>query len=101
MIKYSYKKDKDKIQYIKVSGHANYDTYNKDIVCAGISSIIISHINLIERFNLLDKISYSLNEGIFELKVLNNDEILNTVLENIINSIKNISNEYPKKIMEE
>lgn len=28
-----------------VSGHANYNKYNKDIVCAGISSIIIGSLN--------------------------------------------------------
>ena len=32
---------------IKISGHANYDEKGKDIVCASVSSIVITTINAI------------------------------------------------------
>ena len=32
---------------ITVSGHANYDDYGKDIVCASVSSLVISTVNAI------------------------------------------------------
>ena len=30
---------------IEISGHANFDDYGKDIVCASVSSIVITTIN--------------------------------------------------------
>ena len=36
------------IQTLIVSGHANYDKYGKDIVCAGLSAIVTGGINAIE-----------------------------------------------------
>jgi uncharacterized protein YsxB (DUF464 family) len=39
------------IKYFKVSGHANYDEYGKDIVCASVSSIVITSINLVLKLN--------------------------------------------------
>ena len=36
---------------IEIKGHANYDTIGKDIVCASVSSIAISSINLALRFD--------------------------------------------------
>ena len=32
---------------IEIKGHANYDDYGKDIVCASVSSIVITTINAI------------------------------------------------------
>ena len=37
-------KEKDKIV---ITGHAGYDDYGKDIVCASVSSIVITTINAI------------------------------------------------------
>ena len=47
--------DQDKIMikikilkdYIEVKGHANYDDFGKDIVCASVSSIVITTVNAI------------------------------------------------------
>ena len=37
--------------FIKISGHANFDNYGKDIVCASVSSIIYTTINGILNIN--------------------------------------------------
>ena len=40
-----------KNKQIVVSGHANYDDFGKDIVCASASSIIITSINACLKFD--------------------------------------------------
>ena len=47
MIKVRIKKNNDLIESIKCNGHANYDKYGKDIVCASFSTMIITTINAI------------------------------------------------------
>ena len=52
MIKVIVKKRDNKISQIVVKGHANYDTFGKDIVCASVSTMMITTINCI---NVLDE----------------------------------------------
>ena len=40
MIKINVRKD-----LVTISGHANYDEYGKDIVCASVSSIVYTTVN--------------------------------------------------------
>ena len=47
MISVTIKKKNHKIESILVSGHAGYDVEGKDIVCAGVSSIMIGGVNAI------------------------------------------------------
>ena len=44
-------KIKEKDNKIIISGHASFDEYGKDIVCASVSSIVITSINAILRYN--------------------------------------------------
>ena len=36
------------IETLKVSGHANFANYGKDIVCAGVSAVVTGGINALE-----------------------------------------------------
>ena len=36
------------VKTLTVSGHANYDKYGKDIVCAGVSAVVTGGINALE-----------------------------------------------------
>ena len=45
MIKVKVEKDKAKYKKITITGHALYDDYGKDIVCASVSSIVITTVN--------------------------------------------------------
>ena len=44
MIKITIKKNKNFIEEIRIHGHAKYDEYGKDIVCAGVSSDLITKV---------------------------------------------------------
>ena len=68
MIKIVIKRDVslDKIILIEVKGHSGKDAYGKDLVCAGVSSIITGGFNA-----LLDKdYSFKLDEGHSYVKAL-------------------------------
>ncbi len=82
---------------IEVKGHANYDAYGSDIVCASISTACIYTANLIEKLNL----SYNIvdlvcEEGYFRLQVKTNDFTANAIFENLEYTLEEISKQYPK-----
>ena len=96
MIKISIKKDNNFIKEIIINGHANYEVYGKDIVCAAVSSIATTTINDI--LALDDQaINYVSKEG--NMTITNNDnELANKLLEVMINSFEELANDYPKNI---
>lgn len=96
MIKYSHKNNE-----LEVSGHALYAKHGTDIVCASVSTAIILSSNLIKRFNQQDNVSISIKEGYFNLKVINETKEINIILENLLNSLDELSLEYPKHIKKE
>lgn len=81
---------------IAISGHANYDDLGKDIVCASVSSIVITTVNAILKFDnssiLVDE-----NNGIC-IKVLKNIDFVNLLIENMIELLEDLCNQYSKNI---
>ena len=97
MIKISINKDKDLIKEIIIKGHANYDEYGKDIVCAAVSSIATTTINDI--LTLDNKaINYISKDG--NMIITNNDsELANKLLQVMVNSFEELADDYPKNII--
>ena len=97
MIRVLVKKKKESFAEICVQGHAMYDDYGKDIVCAGASIIFITTVNAILRFN--DKaIVVEQKKDLVCLKVLQTSEIIKTLLDNMIDLFLELSSKYPKNI---
>ena len=96
MIKVYYKKDNNIITDIKIEGHAMYDDYGKDIVCAGVSTSLIVTVNAILKFDK-DAIKYEDN-GVFTLNNIKKDEITNKLLDNLLDSLKELSSTYKDNI---
>lgn len=97
MIKIKINYNNDFIKEFKVTGHANYDDYGKDIVCASVSSIVITSINLALS---IDKncITYTDKEGLIKVSVLKEDEIINKIFINMIDMLKELEKDYSKNI---
>ena len=65
MIKIKVEYDNNFISKIVITGHANYDDYGKDIVCAAVSASVLTTINgiialdnsILEVDNILDKMN--------------------------------------------
>ena len=81
---------------IEISGHAYFESYGKDIVCASVSSIIFTTINGI--LNINDKAIQYINDDILEIFILSNDEITTKLIENMIVLLKELERQYPKNL---
>ena len=82
---------------IKVSGHANFNNYGNDIVCASVSSIIYTTINAI--LNIDNKsIKYSDNLDLI-IEILNNDDITLKLIDNMMMLLIDLEKQYPKNIL--
>lgn len=96
MINAYFKRNNGVIEGIKISGHAKYDDYGKDIVCAGVSASLITTVNAILSF---DKNAIEYNDGNnFELKNIKQDNVTNTLLDNLYRTLKEIENTYKNNI---
>lgn len=82
---------------ITIKGHANFDEFGKDIVCASISSIVITTVNGILRIN-----NKSVNvEELKDILIIKyNKEDYNTLslIENMISLLQELESKYPKNI---
>ncbi len=91
---------KDKIQSIKASGHALFAPSGKDIVCAGISSILIGGINAIDQMGLIEKCTYEVENGKLVLSIHDcHDTTLQVILCTMYIQLKTIEESYSKYIV--
>jgi len=96
MITIKLKKENDFLKQITIKGHAKYADYGKDIVCAGVSSILTTTVNAILSF---DEESLEIEEAKeFVLKIKKNDEITTKLLQNMLNLFAELQESYPKNI---
>ena len=96
MIKVRISKKDNVIQSIHCKGHAMYDDYGKDIVCASFSTMIITTINAILEFDK-DAISYT-DTNDLEIINIKKDNITNGLLNNLVQMMKELKENYDKNI---
>lgn len=86
----------DNLTNLKITGHAGYAEYGNDIVCASVSSIISTSINLAHQYN--ENIKYT--DDVNKLEIINNtnDENVFKVLSNMLDMLKDLEKQYPKNI---
>ena len=97
MIKIKVNYEGSYIKNFKVSGHANYDEYGKDIVCASVSSIVITSCNLALKFNE-NAISYNEKEGLVEVEIKIMDDTINMVFQNMLDMLEELTKEYKNNV---
>ena len=96
MIKVKLTKYGNNINKIIIDGHANYDVFGKDIVCASVSSAAITTVNIL--LSLDDEsIKYDETEGLI-IEVLKNNEITRKVINVLISNLYELERAYPKNI---
>ena len=97
MIKIDVNKENDDYKSIRIKGHAGYAENGYDIVCASVSSIAITTINAILSIDK-DSIIYSEEDGLIELGILKSSDIVNKLLDNMINMLSELKEQYKKYI---
>ena len=82
---------------ISISGHAMYDDYGKDIVCAAVSSIVMASV---EGIASIDKSAIDIEQNKDNLNIIINkhDDITNKLIKTMINLLTELEKKYPKNI---
>ena len=84
------------IKEIIIKGHAGYEESGKDIVCAALSSIVITSVNAIVRIDN-EALAYENMNGM-KIEILKHDNIIDKLIENLIDLLFELEKKYPKHI---
>ncbi len=95
MIKIKINRIDEKLNFIEIKGHANFADSGSDIVCAAVSSAVLTSVNLMFRVNE-NLIDYQESDGYVLIKVLKHDE--DDVLENLVDVLTELEKQYSKNI---
>jgi len=92
MIKITIKKDD-----ITIKGHSGYSEEGSDIVCASVSSICITTVNAMLSIDE-DCIEYIDNSGYLKIIIKKHDYIIDKLITNMINLLKELETKYKEYI---
>ena len=81
---------------IKISGHAKYDDYGKDIVCASVSSIIYTTVNGI--FNIDKNAIEFKDDNDIEIRIKKRSKVVDILISNMIDLLDDLAKQYEKNI---
>ena len=97
MIRIKVIEDDNIIKKVTLSGHANYNDYGKDIVCAAVSATYLCTINAILSLDN-NSINVLLNDNADGIEVINYDLYTEKLLRNMIRCLSDLERQYPKNI---
>ena len=92
MIKISINKDE-----ITIKGHSGYSESGSDIVCASVSSICITTVNALISIDE-DCVEYTEKYGYLNIKINKHNEVIDKLINNMINLLKELESQYKKYI---
>ena len=96
MIKVILTKKDDNVNKVIINGHAGYDDFGKDIVCAAVSSTVITTFNILLSLDN-QSISYNDSRGLI-IEVLKNDMTTKKIINVLISNLYELEKAYPKNI---
>ena len=97
MIKVKVCKNDSIYKKIELLGHAMYDDYGKDIVCAAVSSITTTTVNGILALNK-NSLSYMVSKKGLSIDIKNTDETTQILIGNMVSLLKELEVNYPENI---
>ena len=86
-----------KNKVIEISGHAGYDEFGKDIVCASVSSVIMTTVNSIMNIDN-SSISYIDDGNKIIIERLSDNEVVDKLLNTMILILKDLEEQYKENI---
>ena len=105
MINIKIQRQKDKITYFEIKGHAEFSEYGEDVICAAVSSVGQMTVNgLIETLKLKKKLKFIEKDGhiVCDLKNsgLTDDELENAdiLVESMYSYLKAVEESYGKYV---
>lgn len=97
MINVKIEKENAKYKKVTILGHAMYDDYGKDIVCAAVSSIATTTVNGILALNK-NSLSYMVSKKGLSIDIKNTDETTQILIGNMVSLLKELEVNYPENI---
>ena len=88
----------NKIKSFKIIGHADYAEYGYDIVCSGITTAVFTSLGLIKKYLNESEYDYQELDGTISLNFKGTNQIVDDIIENLIEVLKNIERQYPKNL---
>ena len=82
---------------ITIKGHSGYSEEGSDIVCASVSSICITTVNALIGIDE-DCIEYIDSDGYLNIKIKKHNEIIDKLINNMVNLLKELESQYKKYI---
>ena len=92
MIKININKDE-----IIIKGHSGYSKEGSDIVCASVSSICITTVNALISIDE-DCVEYTEKDGYLNIKINKHNKVIDKLINNMINLLKELESQYKKYI---
>lgn len=96
MIKIKLIKKNNDLEKIIIKGHAMYDDYGKDIVCAAVSSTVITSVNACLSIDH-NSLNYDDRDGL-EIVINKKDVVTKKIIENMISNLIELEMAYPKNV---
>ena len=87
----------NKNNIIKITGHAGYNDFGKDIVCASVSSIVLTTVNIIMNIDN-NSISYVDDGNTIIIEKLVSNNIIDIILNTMIELLKDLEKQYKNNI---
>lgn len=82
---------------ITVKGHSGYGLCGSDIVCSSVSSICITTVNAILSI-YEDCITYEMNDGYLKIKICKHNKIVDSLINNMLNLLKEVQDQYKENV---
>lgn len=98
MVRVTYNYQDSIIKEITITGHASFADIGNDIVCAGISAIVIGTLNALHELENNQIQVVKNTSGLVKLKVINVTNNSQVILKTMLWQLKTIKNDYPKYI---
>ncbi len=97
MIRVCVRQKKDSILKVQFFGHADYDVYGSDIVCAAVSSTYFCSVNACYLFHE-ESILVESSHDVQTILVMDDDANVQKILINMIHCLENLEKKYPRNI---
>ena len=97
MISVIFNKQDDKFVTMTVNGHAGFANLGKDIVCAGVSSIVFGALNGFDQL-AGDKFDIVVTDNLITVNVVDATCITDKLLDFVYLQLKTIEEQYPKNL---
>ena len=92
MIQVKVNRKNNVIDSVYIEGHSGYSTVGTDIVCASVSSIVITTINALIR--LEKEVDCKEDDGFVSIKLLNHDHVMDMLLANMLDLLEELEEQY-------